>query len=502
MTTQCMGCKRIKGGATVASIGLLASISANTYLIHPHQASSLPAPTIDVDKEAVIQRLADAVKIQTISIDGHPNASAPAFLALHEHLLRSFPHVHQVLQQEVVNQYSLLYTWQGTDPDLAPIILMAHQDVVPITPETRGDWHHDPFAGVIRDGYVWGRGSWDDKGNLMAMMEAIEKLITSGYQPRRTIYLAFGHDEEMGAAGGQQGARAIAELLRQRHVHAAMALDEGLLITQGVMKGLDAPVALVGIAEKGYLTARLSSDGVAGHSSSPPKHTAIGNLSEALNQLEDHPMPAQINGVAKEMFDVLAPEFHGANRVFLSNLWLFGPLVAQQLAQLPSGNAMLRTSTALTTVHAGDKENVIPGRASATVNFRLMPGDSTDAVFAHAKEAVTSTGVKLTRVEPSWEASPISSTSDWTFDALEQTIKGTFPGTVVAPGLMIGATDSRYMAGIAQQVYRFTPLLVKSEDLPRFHGTDERVAVNAYIQMIHFYHSLLGQLDQPTRTLH
>jgi carboxypeptidase PM20D1 len=230
-----------------------------------------------------------------------------------------------------------------------------------------------PFSGEVKGGYVWGRGSWDDKGNLIAQMEAVEMLVASGFKPRQTIYFAYGHDEEV---SGQRGAVEIAKLLQSRGVKLEFVLDEGLLITDGIMPGLAKPAALIGIAEKGYLSVVLKVPATPGHSSMPPPKgsSAIGMMSAALRRLDDEQLPANIRGVAREMFETLAPEMGGFQRVALSNLWLFGPVVQAQLEKGASTNAMLRTTTALTVVKAGNKDNVLPGLAEAVVNFPPAAG--------------------------------------------------------------------------------------------------------------------------------
>ena len=226
-----------------------------------------------------------------------------------------------------IGGHSLLYTWEGSDPKAAPIALLAHQDVVPVAPGTEKDWQQPPFEGVIADGFIWGRGSWDDKGNLYAMLEAAEQMAKQGFRPKRTVYFAFGHDEEV---AGIRGAKAIAATLAARGIKLDFVLDEGLLITDGIMKGLDKPAALIGVAEKGYATLVLTAQATPGHSSMPPRQTAIGMMSAALARLEDHRLPMQIRGTVSEMFDTLAPEMSGFNRVVLSNLWLFKPLLLRE----------------------------------------------------------------------------------------------------------------------------------------------------------------------------
>jgi len=467
---------------------LLVAVAANTLRQGSRQIEAAPAAPLALDENAAAQRLAAAVRLRTISFDGRDGASAGEFRKLHALLEKSFPRAHAALKREFVNELSLLYTWPGSDPSAKPIMLMAHQDVVPIAPGTEKDWQADPFAGEIRDGFVWGRGAWDDKANLFAIFEAVETLAASGFKPRQTLYIASGHDEEI---GGRQGGKAIAELLQSRGVRLDFVVDEGLLITEGVLKGLDRPAALIGTAEKGYLTLALSATATPGHSSMPPPNTAIGMLSTALARLEDRQMPAAIRGVAAEMFDTIAPEMSGANRVLLSNLWLFGPLVKRQLEQGGSTNAMLRTTTALTVVQAGNKENVLPGKADALVNFRILPGDTIDGVTAHVKAAAANEAISVAPSGHANEPTPISPSAAPSYRLIARTVRELFPGTVVAPGLMIAATDSRHMAPIADAIYRFSPVRARSEDLPRFHGTNERISVANHAELIRFYHRLL-----------
>jgi carboxypeptidase PM20D1 len=422
-------------------------------------------------------------------------ALAPAtaeFRRFHAMLESSFPKLHASLKLEKIGDLSLLYTWQGTDPAALPVMLMAHQDVVPVAPGTEEKWAEPPFSGVVRDGYVWGRGAWDDKGNLMAIMEAVEMLAAQGFKPKRTVYLAFGHDEEI---GGTKGAAAIGALLKQRDVRLEFVLDEGLLITEGIFKPLPKPLAWIGVAEKGYLTVDLQVAGTPGHSSMPPQQSAIGILSTALARLETEPMPASIGGVTGPMLQALAPELGPLQRITMSNLWLFSPVVMRELAKAPSSNAMLRTTTALTVVQAGEKDNVMPGLAGASVNFRLLPGD-TIANVVERTQRLAGPDVKVTpRPGSAVEASPVSSATGKGYRTIERVVRELFPDTIVAPGLMIAATDTRHMQAIAKDVYRFSPVRAKPEDLSRFHGTDERLSVSNYGEMIRFFHRLLATMD-------
>src|SRR5262249_2299499 len=245
------------------------------------------------------------------------------FLALHAWLAATYPHAHAALAREKIGAASLLYTWAGSDASLAPIVLTAHLDVVPVPdPET---WTHPPFAAVIADGFVWGRGTLDDKAAVVAPLEALERLVQGGFRPQRSVLVAFGHDEEV---GGDQGAAAITERLAQRGVRAWFSLDEGLAIAApGASALTSVPLALIGVAEKGFLTLRLTVHAAGGHSSTPPPSTAIGRLARALVRLEQHPLPARSEGVVDDMLRAVAPHTSGLRRLVLAWPGLFGPLI-------------------------------------------------------------------------------------------------------------------------------------------------------------------------------
>jgi len=470
---------------------LLAMVLAvNTFRQGSRQISLPPAPAIAVDEAGVARRLAQALTFRTLAYRDDPEASAGEFRKLHDHLRRQFPRVHAALGRETVGNFSLLYTWQGTDPRAAPLLLMAHQDVVPIAPGSDAQWHAPPFGGEIKDGYVWGRGAWDDKGNLIAQLEAVEMLLASGFQPRQTIYLCFGHDEEI---GGIRGAAQVARLLQQRGVRLGFVLDEGLFITEGMMPGLTRPAAVIGVAEKGFVSVLLKASGTPGHSSIPPAagQSAIGLLSAVLRRLDTEPLPARLAGVAQEMFETIAPEMSGLGRLTLSNLWLFAPLVQAQLERGATTNALVRTTTALTILKAGNADNVLPGMAEGVANFRIVPGETVASVLRHVRDKAADARVEVAPLPGASEPSAVSATASAPYRLIQRTMRTLFPDVIVTPGLMIAATDSRHFAGISDQIFRFSPVRANSEDVARFHGTDERMAVSNLAEMVRFYHELL-----------
>jgi carboxypeptidase PM20D1 len=445
-------------------------------------------PPVSVDVQGAAKRLAEAIRFKTISNFLNPDQDADALRGLQAHIAASFPVFHASAKREVVNEHSLLYTWQGSDATAKPIALLAHQDVVPVAPGTQKDWQQPPFDGVVDDNFIWGRGSWDDKGNLYSILEAAELMAKDGFRPKRTIYFAFGHDEEV---SGMRGAKAIAALLASRGVRLDFVLDEGLLITDGIMKGLDKPAALIGVAEKGYATLVLTAHATPGHSSMPPRETAIGMMSAALARLEDHSLPARVRGTVAEMFDTLAPEMSGFNRVVLSNLWLFKPLLLREFDKGGATRAMVRTTTALTIFNAGDKDNVLPGNAEATVNFRLLPGDTQASITEHVRDTIKNDKISIAPFPGNTDPPPVTGTASASYQALNRTIREIFPDVVVAPGLMVAATDSRHYAGLTDNIFRFSPVRATSDDLKRFHGTNERLSIKNYADMIRFYRRLL-----------
>lgn len=468
---------------------LVIILMLNTWRKQSKQLAVTPIASIAIDEEAAAGRLSEAVRAVTVSVDSKKHENSAEFFKLHALIAEAFPQFHKQLRREVVNKYSLLYTWPGSDKSAAPILLMAHQDVVPVGSDAEKKWQVSPFSGTIKNGYVWGRGAWDNKSNLMALMEAAEKLIQEGYRPKRTIYFAFGHDEEI---GGNEGAKKISELLQSRGVKLKYVLDEGLLVTEGIIEGLDRPVALIGVAEKGNATLTLNVQTHPGHSSMPPTETAIGMMSEALTHLESNQRPAELQGAVREMFDTVAPEMSGLKRIVMSNLWLFKPVVEHEMKKAASTNAMLRTTTAFTVFSAGDKENVLPATASAKVNFRLAPGESVNSIVTHVKESIANDEIQVTVNRYTAFNPAVPSRADTpAFKSLNLSIRQVFGDVVVAPGLMVGGSDSRYFVNIADNTFRFSPVRAKPGDLSRFHGTDERISVSNYAEMIRFYRQLI-----------
>jgi carboxypeptidase PM20D1 len=487
--------KRLGWGLLALVLVLVTVLAVNTLRKGSRQLKVEPLAVLAVDEAAVSARLAEAVRLKTISSREDAHLNADEFKKQHALLEARFPRLHTTLKREVMPDLSLLYTWEGSQPNAKAVLLLAHQDVVAIAPGTEASWTQPPFAGAVKDGFIWGRGAWDNKGNLMAQLEAIEMLVASGYKPQRTVYLVMGADEEI---GGFRGAAQIGKLLKSRKVQLEWVLDEGLLVTDGILPGIAQPLALVGIAEKGYQSVVLKFSTAPGHSSMPPQRgtTAIGMMSAALKRIDDDQFPAGIRGVAADMFNTVAPEMTGFSRVALSNLWLFGPVVLKQLDKGGATSAMLRTTTALTIVNAGNKDNVLPGVAEATINFRTLPGDTQEMLMQRLRGQVTQAAgtdkFELYAI-PGAEASKVTPTESAQYALVNKTIREVFSDAIVAPGLMLGGTDSIHFGDISDHIFKFSPIRAKPADLPRFHGTNERIAISNYAEAIRFYHRLVSE---------
>jgi carboxypeptidase PM20D1 len=460
-------------------------IVVRTIIFERSYGAVEPFEAIAVDDQRVAEHLAAAVRCQTVPLDEKGTPDPDAFRQLHQMLAETYPLVHQKLKREAVNGYSLLYTWQGSRPDLEPVLLMAHQDVVSADPTA---WTHPPFEGKIVDGFIWGRGTLDIKNQLIGIMEAAETLLGQGYRPERTILFGLGHDEE---TGGVNGCKVMGQLLKERGVHLAGLVDEGGGIMAGLAAGVRGEVALVGVSEKGYLTVEFTVNSQPGHSSTPPPQTSIGILARALARLEAHPMPTHLHR--------LRPMYHGIGKaapiyiqVAFANVWLFSLLLRRWLVPLAEMNASIRTTTALTIINGGVEDNTIPAEAKAIVNFRLLPGDTIADVLWHAKKVIKDERVKFKPVEGKFnEALPISPQNSPAYNGLRLVIRQVFDNPPVAPFVMLGGTDCQHFVPVCDNIYRFTSLVMDESFRGLEHGIDERIPSEGMARMVEFYAQLM-----------
>lgn len=466
---------------------LFAVILFKTFRVQSIQSNyaTNPAPVLSLES---VQHFQQAIQIKTISFGDSSKLDSSAFLGFQRWLVKTYPLTHANLSKVVLKKYTLVYKWQGKNSQAKPVVLMAHQDVVPIEEATKSMWHVDPFAGEIKDDFIWGRGTTDDKINLVSIFEAVEKLLKVGFTPARTIYLAFGHDEEMGGTG----AKAIAAYLKSQNVEAEMVLDEGGIITKDKVPGMTRPAALIGTSEKGYLSLELSVEKSGGHSSMPEKETAIDILSRAIIKLKDNPFEPKLTPPMLGFIEYLGPEMPFVQKMAFTNIWLFKPMVISIYESSAGGNAMIRTTFAPTIFQTGFKDNVVPTVAKATVNLRLLLGDSSSQVIEKLKQVIGDERIKVERLSSVVsEATGVTPTDSYAYKKVDEIVKKTFSNTVSSPFLMIGGTDSRHLEGISKGIIKFSPMI----DPIGFHGIDERVSLESYQLTQWFYEQLIRGLD-------
>ena len=365
----------------------------------------------------------------------------------------------------------------------------------------RGRLETSAICRRIVDGYVWGRGALDCKGSLICILEAVNNLVKQGYEPERTIYLAFGHDEEN---SGVFGAKQIARTLKERGVKLSFLLDEGGSITTGQIEGIKGPVAFVGISEKGHLTLKLKARVKGGHSSMPPATTAIGALSLAIAALESNPFPQKLD-VAQFVISHLGNEVPFTQRMALANTWLFGGMARKQMEATPSTNSMTRSTAVPTVIRAGDAENVLPGEAEALLNCRIFPGETIQEVYQRISDLVADDVISVEPVygdtimdEHAWNPTAVADIESPQYNRLADLVLGAFPGVKVAPFMMSGATDARYYNDICQNAFRFTPFYLSKEEVATVHGVDERVSFVNAGRAVGFYQLLIQEVSSLT----
>lgn len=469
----------------LTSLLILISIIAFKTITAPNLQSKVAyksAPALDSNS---IKHFQQAITYQTISYGDASKWDSVPFINFRKFLETTYPLVHQKLQREIIGNYSLLYTWKGSNTSLKPYILMAHQDVVPIEEATKSQWTCDPFAGTLKDNFIWGRGTVDDKINVISILESAEKLLSQNFQPQRTIFFVFGHDEEI---GGKNGAVKIAALLKQRNIEADLVLDEGGIITKEKVPGTSKSIALIGTAEKGYMSLEFSVNKKGGHSSMPENETSIDILSKALVNLRAKPFEAKFVTATQDFLKFIGPEMSFPNNMAFANAWLFKPIIISTYAKTNTGNAMIRTTDVPTIINSGIKDNVVPTLATAIVNFRLLPGDSSAVVIQKVKDIIKDDRVIIKHFGTDIsEGTATSSAYSNAFRTLDSVAKISYANIATAPFLMIGATDSRHFTSISKNIYKFSPMV----DPIGFHGIDERISIESYQHSLWFFEQLM-----------
>lgn len=478
-------------GLGVAALALGGVVGVRTAMFDPEAVADgsniKVAAAAPFDLAAAAAHLGQAVQIKTVSNQNAADNQTAEWDKLHGWLASTYPKTHAAMQREMLGQ-TLVYTWPGSDPAAQPIIVMAHQDVVPVTAGTEKDWKFQPFAGTIAEGAVWGRGTIDDKGSLVALFEAMEALAVQGFKPKRTIYLVSGHDEEVGGTG----AKAAADLLKSRNVKALFTIDEGGLITSDTPV-INGPAMMIGVAEKGYMTLRVTAPAAGGHSSMPPAEIGSVNLAKAILAIHGSQFPMELRGPGASMLDVLAMKAGGTTKVAAANKWLLSGMITSQMAKSPSSAALLHTTIAPTMLEGSPKENVLPQSANALINYRIAPWDNSKLVLERARAVTQGLGVKVDFTERApREPTPVSSATSLGWQLIVASAQAGHPGVIASPYLVVAGTDSRSMTPVSDDVYRFAAISLAATETKMIHGTNEHITLKNLESLIAFYTRLLA----------
>ncbi|MBR5427105.1 MAG: M20/M25/M40 family metallo-hydrolase [Clostridia bacterium] len=479
-TTKAVLCA---GSAAVAA-GLGVNI-AKAVKLKPAKKDAVEIPAEHVDLERYKKNLSDAIRIPTVSDRDHDKVDWAQFEKFRAFLEERYPLFHKAFSKEVVSDASLLYYMPGSDPSLDPIAMIAHQDVVPITPGTEQDWKYDPFGGVEAEGCIWGRGAIDMKNHLIAVMESIETLLEEGWQPVRGVYVLLGHNEE-NMMHHESGAAYISRELEARGVHLEALMDEGGAVLEARVKGLlDVNVIGVGIAEKGQADIEITLKGKGGHSSQPPMHNALGRMADVIKDLEDHQFKSEFTPLLEELF--MRPAVKGTLpvRMVAANLKALRPALTFALSKIPLAAGIVRTTTAVTMAQGSPAPNVLPQKASINVNFRMMPGTSTKDVIDHIRKVVKNKDIEL-RVVKTKEPSRVSPIDTKAFHMIEE-IYSANPKNVVIPYLVFGGTDSYLYEPVCENIYKYSPFRLSVELLANTHGTNERIPIDCMEEAVAFF---------------
>ena len=452
-------------------------------LFKPHPQRQTEDRPVAFDKDAAVAALQKLVQCKTISDYDHTNENEAEFQKLIDLLPVLYPKVFEICSFDRLPDRGLLLRWQGKRQD-APAVMMSHYDVVPVREEL---WEKPPFAGIIENGVLWGRGTLDTKVTMNAALFGANTLMEQGYVPEQDVYFAFSGGEEVNGLGAVH----IVNYFAERGITPALVLDEGGAVVENVFPGVKVPCGMVGIAEKGMMNVRYTVHSGGGHASAPPVKTPITTLASVCRRIVEHPFKMSINKPAGLMFDTLARRSTFLYKLIFSNLWCFKP-VLDLICRLSGGemNALVRTTTAFTQAEGSKARNVIPAEASLVSNMRLSPSDCVADATAYLKKIVNDPQVEITVLE-SHEPSPISETDCDSYHKVADAVAQTWQGCVVTPYIMVQCSDSRHYRDISRHVYKFSAMDLTSDERKTIHGNNERIRLETIAKAVEFYIRLL-----------
>ena len=480
--------KKIKYTLLAALGAAAAAVPVKAALFKPEKVEVPPMEDEKVDLNRFRKNLSDAIKFKTIADKEAANTDWAVFDAFHDFLKERYPLMHEKLELTVIARGSLVFRWKGTRSDLGPIALLSHQDVVPISEGTLDDWKHDPFEGVDDGEFIWGRGALDMKNHLIGVLESVETLLSEGFVPERDVYILLGHNEEVMCATSENGATCICNYLKEKGVHLDAIIDEGGAILPVEVKGvINKHLAGIGVAEKGYADVEVAVTAKGGHSSQAPNHTAIGHLADVIKDIENHQFKAKMSPMMRELFDKIGRNCTYPARLVTCNLKLLEPALTKAMSFIPPAASMLRTTFGVTMASGSPQANVLPQRASVTVNFRMFPGQTVDDVLEHLHKVIKNKKVEINLL-PGWKnPSAVSPTDTRSFKVIEKICHSMDDKAVVAPYLVMGGTDACHYQAVCENIYRYSPFLVSTSLLLTTHGTNERIPVSVMEDAVKFF---------------
>ncbi len=461
-------------------LGILLIVALmNSFLIKDTK-KDVKIPAVDpVESDLLAKEFSKMIQVETLSYSKEKD-NVEKFRELQAVMKELFPNVYSTLEQEVFKGESILFKWKGNSKE-KPIVLMAHQDVVPAS---KDDWVFAPFSGEVTDTEVYGRGTLDTKSTLYAFFKAIDNLIKSGFVPEHDIYISSSTDEETSGFG----AGLSVEALKKKGVKPYLVLDEGGAIVTGSLPSAQKPIALIGVLEKGYVNIRFTAKSKGGHSSTPPKNTPIARLSAFVNDVETHfPMKTKMIKEVSDLFKSAAPSMSGIYRYLFGNMWLFKPLITFLLPKInPYGRALLSTTIAFTMSGGSEAANVIPSEAYVIANLRTHPIQNIDESFKVLEAIAKKYDIEAV-IEEGREASPISSTTNSAYLYLVKNIQASYPDALVSPYVMLGGTDCRFFSEITDSAFRFSPVRMDNKELNKIHGKNESIKKSALVEAVRFF---------------
>lgn len=464
-------------------VAFLAIILIRAALFNPKEQLVAAGDAISLDEDKIVSDMQELIRCKTISYNDEKMVDKKEFQKFQNLLPTLYPKVHEVCTLHRIGVNGLLYHWKGLEAG-DPTVLMSHYDVVPVEAE---QWERDPFAADLVDGVLWGRGTLDTKGTLCGILEAAEKLMKEGYTPRKDIYLAFSGQEEINGPTCPE----MVNWFKKQGIHPAMVVDEGGAVVEKVFPGVSGECALIGIAEKGFTNIELKEKSRGGHASTPPMHTIVGELAQAVVDIEGHPFKRQLTKPVKEMLDTLGRRSTFAYKILFANLWCFEGLF-DMVCKMSGGelNAMMRTTCAVTKMEGSKAFNVIPPKASVGMNLRLMGKDTYDFAKSYLEKVIHNPNIEVEVFEgrnPSIE----SDTDCQEWRKLCQVAKDTWPDAIVSPYLMMACSDSWYYCDITDRIYKFSAMKLSKEERGMIHGNNERVPVKTLVRTVEFYVRLM-----------